>query len=173
LQEIVWNITNGDGMTEEDKEYIDSLPDLPAGVYPDGIYVEGFDLPASWCAGCGLETAWGGAYPGEGNAWWFYYDARDGAGGEQEIYSGKDIAAGASVEYDNGKIIIKLGSSLQLVDVPEAVKIQGYNDGDLPTSRPAAGQFTTYKGKNLTVTVDKFDYYAIHLDVVDCHRSDN
>ena len=163
LQEIVWHITNGDGMTAEDHEYINSLPDLPDGVLPDGIYDLGFVLPASWCAGCRLETAWGGTSQGEGSAWWFYYDTS--VGGQQSIYAGQYEVAGAYVEYVNGEIKIELGDNMSLIDDDEAVKIQGYNT--IPTTRPPAGHFT-YKGTDLTVPVDEYPYYAVHLDVSVC-----
>ena len=164
LQEIVWHITNGEGMTDEDKEYINSLPDLPQGVLPEGIYDLNFVLPDSWCAGCSLETAWGGSTQGEGRAWWFYYDVT--VGGQQAIYAGQYKVDGAYVEYVNDKIIIVLGNNMSLIDDNEAVKIEGYNT--LPTTRPAAGQFTLYKGTDLTVSVDEYPYYAIHLDVALC-----
>ncbi|BAX78713.1 hypothetical protein [Labilibaculum antarcticum] len=164
LQKIVWHITNGAGMTDEDYKYINSLPELPQGVLPEGIYDLGFVLPASWCADCRLETAWGGAFKGEGRAWWFYYDAS--VGGQQAIYAGQYVVDGAYVEYVNGEIRIELGDSMSLIDDDEAVKIKGYDT--LPTTRPAAGHFT-YKGTDLTVPVDEYAYYAVHLDVAVCN----
>jgi hypothetical protein len=166
LQAIVWHITNGSGMTNADLEYVNSLPDLPQGVYPKGIYDLDFVLPASWCAGCRLETAWGGTSQGEvSGAWWFYYDTS--VGGLQEIYAGQYIVAGAYVEYVNDEIRIVLGGKMSLIDDDEAVKIQGYNE--LPKKRPVAGQFTTYKGTNLIVPVDEYTYYAVHLEVAVCN----
>ncbi len=107
------------------------------------------------------ETAFGGAYFGEGNAWWYYY-TNDGT--QQPIYAGKRLVDGAFVHYINGKITINLGNNLTLANDNEAIKIQGYNIGFLPTSRPAAGHFT-YKGNSLEVTIPNYDYYVIHLDV--------
>jgi hypothetical protein len=165
LQKIVWHITNGDGMTDADIAYINSLPELPQGVLPEGIYDLNFVLPASWCAGCRLETAWGGTTQGEGKSWWFYYDAS--AGGKQAIYAGQYSVTGAYVEYVSGEIRINLGGSMRLIDDDEAVKIQGYDI--IPETRPAAGQFITYKGTDLTVKVTDYAFYAVHLDVVACN----
>lgn len=131
------------------------------------------------------ETAFGGSSAGpttSGNrAWWFYYNTS--TGGEQIIWAGKTINAG-TVKYENGYIVISLAEGWDLkryyfvkddlgkeicgefTDVPytEAVKIQGYNA--LPTSKPAPGLFTTYKGMELTVSVDSCKYFVIHLDLV-------
>lgn len=106
------------------------------------------------------ETAWGGNSSGEGKAWWFYFDAEAGPA-TQTIYAGQKATDG-TVTYDGSKITINLGSwSLQ--NDSEAVKIQGYNE--IPSTRPAAGPFTTYKGTALEIQVSGFRYYAIHLDV--------
>lgn len=107
------------------------------------------------------ETAWSGNFEGEGAAWWYYFDT-DGPA-TQSIYAGQQITDG-TVTYQNGTITIDLGS-WTLQNDSESVKIQGYNDGNLPTSRPAPGNFSTYKGDQLTITVTPFRYYAIHLDV--------
>jgi hypothetical protein len=74
--------------------------------------------------------------------------------------------SGASVTYDqnSGTITIVLGPNMRLKAGSESVKIQGYAEGDLPTSRPAGGQFT-HKGTELVVSVSPARYYAIHLDV--------
>ncbi len=109
------------------------------------------------------ETAFGGGTPGAGNAWWFYFDGVD----QQSLWAGQDEVIG-TVELINGELVIDLNSGWNLQDVNEPVKIQGYNSSDLPTSRPPAGQFSTYKGKELTVAVNEFDYYVIHLDVEIC-----
>ena len=128
---------------------------------------------------CQTETAWGGNTAGGGSAWWFYYDAT-GDDVEQTIWAGQTIEVGTvevSAEDDEGKVTITIeltgGWELQDFDddgeeVTEPVKIQGYDDDDLPASRPAAGLFTTYKGDELVVTVPSFSYYAIHLDVQLC-----
>lgn len=115
---------------------------------------------------CNEETAWGGNTAGEGNsAWWFYYD--NTVGGAQTIWAGQHYNVG-SVEVVDNTLYITLTGGWELQDVSEPVKIQGYNTNDLPTSRPAAGQFTTYKGIDLTVAVPDYDNYAIHLDVQKC-----
>lgn len=113
------------------------------------------------------ETAWGGELDTrpinpknkkpEG-AWFFIYD---GVGAET-LWAGQGEIAG-SVELIGSEIVITLAEDWYLQDVMEPVKIQGYDE--YPTVRPAAGLFTTYKGDELTITVDEFNYYAIHLDV--------
>ncbi|GAB3227705.1 hypothetical protein J0A67_15165 [Algoriphagus aestuariicola] len=106
------------------------------------------------------ETAWGGSSEGGGPAWWFYFDTTGDA--VQPIYAGQNLTDG-TITFDGNNLIIDLGSWV-LQDDLEAVKIQGYNS--IPTSRPAAGPFTTYKGRNLVIPVSGFTYYAIHLDVM-------
>lgn len=114
---------------------------------------------------CQCETAWGGDSPGEGRAWWFYYDTS--VGGEQTIWAGQNYQAG-TVSYEGGNIVITLEDGWELTDDSEAVKIQGYNDDDFPTKRPSAGKFD-YKGRNLSVYVGDYHlYYAVHLDVRRC-----
>ncbi len=118
------------------------------------------------------ETAYGGDYPGGGNAWWFYFDTE---GSEtQGIYAGQNLVEDASVTYsydydtEVGYITIDLGENMMLQDEDEAVKIQGYGEGELPDSRPASGLFTTYKGTDLEIEVDHYRYFVIHLDVLVC-----
>lgn len=116
---------------------------------------------------CDGETAFGGDNEGGGAAWWYYYD--NIVGGFQKIYAGQKEVPGASVIYDEGKIIIELGEYMRLIPGDETVKIKGYDD--LPNSRPAAGRFTgegTYKGTSLEVTIGEYNYYVIHLDVEVC-----
>ena len=50
-----------------------------------------------------------------------------------------------------------------LQDVKDAIKVQGY--AEAPSGNPAPGQFTYYKGRDLTIVVDAANYYGIHLDV--------
>ena len=50
-----------------------------------------------------------------------------------------------------------------LQDVQDAIKVQGYDEA--PSGNPAPGQFTYYKGRDLTILVDEANYYGIHLDV--------
>lgn len=50
-----------------------------------------------------------------------------------------------------------------LQDVQDAIKVQGY--AEAPSGNPAPGQFTFYKGREMTIVVDAANYYGIHLDV--------
>lgn len=45
LQEAVWALTNGSGLTEEQSAFIDNLPALEEGTYPEGIVEEYSELP--------------------------------------------------------------------------------------------------------------------------------
>ena len=117
---------------------------------------------------CEGETGWGGSSPGGGNAWWYYFNT---AGNPcQPIYAGQQLMTGGQVCYNSttGKLDITLGPGWSLRNVSEPVKIQGYQA--IPASRPAAGQFTTYKGTALTdIPVGTgYAFYAIHLDVQYC-----
>ncbi|WP_289054493.1 hypothetical protein [Carboxylicivirga marina] len=47
LQDILWIITNGNG--EYDVDFINALPDLPEGVFPEYIYDLNVTLPDCWC----------------------------------------------------------------------------------------------------------------------------
>lgn len=113
------------------------------------------------------ETAFGGGIAGGGNAWWFALDAS--ASGTYPIYAGQQAVPGASVVYDaaTDQITIILGDELQLQDVSEPVKVEGYDQ--LPAERPAAGLFELYKGTNLTIQGNSSAYYVIHLDVEVCN----
>ena len=88
--------------------------------------------------------------------------------GTYPIYSGQTAVAGASVTYNAATYVItvNLGNQMQLQNVLEPVKVEGYNT--LPSSRPAAGLFTLYKGTNLTVQGNNSNYYVVHLDVEVC-----
>lgn len=113
------------------------------------------------------ETAFGGSIPGSGNAWWFAINAS--VSGTYPIYAGQNIVSGASMIYDANidLITINLGSNLQLQNVSEPVKAEGYTI--LPNSRPAAGLFTLYKGTNLIIQGNNSNYYVVHLDVEVCN----
>lgn len=116
---------------------------------------------------CEEETAFGGNIEGGGSAWWYAFEAT--VSGSYPIHAGQNAIDGASIEYDalSDVITINLGSNMFLQDDDESVKVQGYND--LPSSRPAAGLFTLYKGTDLTVSGDGSQYYVVHLDVVVCN----
>ena len=90
--------------------------------------------------------------------------------GTYPIYAGQTAVPGASVTYDAATdiITINLGPNMQLQNVSEPVKVEGYNT--LPSSRPAAGLFTLYKGTNLTVQGNNSNYYVVHLDVEVCNN---
>ncbi|MFY8078091.1 MAG: hypothetical protein ACOVMJ_05835, partial [Flavobacteriales bacterium] len=113
------------------------------------------------------ETAFGGNVAGAGNAWWFALDAS--TSGTYPIYAGQQAVAGATVEYNatTDQILIVLGDHMQLQNVSEPVKVEGYNV--LPSERPAAGLFELYKGTSLTVQGNNSNYYVVHLDVEVCH----
>jgi hypothetical protein len=121
---------------------------------------------------CKSQTAWAGNTEGDGSSWWFYYDAS--AGGNQPILAGQKVNAG-TVVVANGTITINLTGGWKLQNVSENVKIQGYYSDELPSTRPAAGKFTTHKGQYSSTTVvinlgidTNYDFYAIHLDVEYC-----
>ncbi len=113
------------------------------------------------------ETAFGGGITGAGNAWWFALDAS--ASGTYPIYAGQQAVPGASVVYDatTDQISIVLGSEMQLQNVNEPVKVEGYDQ--LPSERPAAGLFELYKGTDLTVQGNGSAFYVVHLDVEICN----
>lgn len=121
--------------------------------------------PVATCTSYRNETAFGGNASGVGNAWWYYYDGV----GVETIWAGQSINVGY-VTLVNGNLLITLTNGWELdPSTAESVKIQGYST--LPASRPAAGQFTTYKGTSLTVPVGSFPYYVIHLDVRKCNST--
>ncbi|MGC9322252.1 MAG: hypothetical protein ACP5FY_08440, partial [Kosmotogaceae bacterium] len=121
------------------------------------------------------ETAWGGYYLGprsdeylsNGNkAWWYYFDTNGPA--TQDIYAGQNKVAGASVTYKDDKLTIVLGPNMRLQNTDETVKIAGYDEGELPASRPPMGSSNPnqiYAGTDLVISVSPARYYAIHLDV--------
>jgi len=118
---------------------------------------------------CTTDTAFGGNTPGGGSAWWYYFDPSKGS--TQTIWAGQSKEAGDVTVSgcSDGKvtITITLTDGWELQDVKEPVKIQGYSK--LPNKRPSAGQFTAYKGKDLSdITVDCSKYYVIQLDVKYC-----
>jgi len=111
------------------------------------------------------ETAFGGLVRGEGNSWWYYFDAAGEA--TQPIYAGAEnenskIHVG-NVTFDNGNFSIELIDDWRLQNVEHSVKAQGYDE--LPEHRPAAGLFTMYKGTNLSFSGNGSLFYVIHLDV--------
>ncbi len=115
------------------------------------------------------ETGWCKGLSYGGNNWAMYTPY---AIGDIDIMAGQHIVAGKASfsAVVNGKVTITISlNGWALQDVEESVKIQGYNSA--PSGNPAPGQFNTYKGKNLTITVNAFTFYGIHLDlreIVDC-----
>ncbi len=112
------------------------------------------------------QTAWGGDFPGEGPGWWYYYDTEGDE--EQDITAAQYKNAGTVTvsETEDEKVTIDISlDGWTLQDVDEPVKIQGYDEGDLPGRRPAPGRFDTYKGEYLNIEVDSYRYFAIHLDL--------
>ena len=125
-------------------------------------------------AECTEETAWGGTTPGTGPAWWYYYDNNlmddSGLVRTQPIYAGQNLTDGTVTCSAAGQLSINLGSWSQQ-DRAESVKVQCYHAGELPSTRPPAGQFTTFKGTALTVPgldCNSCAHIAIHLDVEQC-----
>jgi hypothetical protein len=112
------------------------------------------------------ETAWAGGmrYVAKGN--WATYTAYED-GKTVTLWAGQHNNAG-TVKFENDmgdvKITITLAEGWSLQDVAEAVKIQGYATTP-PASNPAPGQFTTYKGNDLIITIGEFAFYGIHVDV--------
>ena len=112
------------------------------------------------------ETAFAGSDIGGGPAWWYYFDNTVKA--SHPIYAGQTLVEGAYATYMYGELTIELGDNMRLRNVNEPVKIQGYNEGNLPSFRPPAGLFTTYKGNDLVIDLPYYPYYVIHLDVEVC-----
>ncbi|MES2795454.1 MAG: hypothetical protein V4683_05785 [Bacteroidota bacterium] len=114
------------------------------------------------------DTGFGGSTSGAGPAWWYSYAASDGS---QPVYAGQTKLAGSVTIDGSGNYTITLASGWSLKSgESESVKIQGYDV--LPSSRPAAGQFSgpsSYKGTSLTGSVSPKPYYVIHLDLQECH----
>lgn len=120
------------------------------------------------------ETAWafGPNYNQNGQGNWATYTPYE-ANVAIDIFAGQyhNIGTVMFSEVTDGKVTITISliENWVLAEGNETVKIQGYNEA--PSGNPAPGQFNTYKGTMLTVTVDAFEFYGIHLDVrpiVDC-----
>ena len=121
------------------------------------------------------ETAWAanGDVPGEiryvqpGN--WATYVEYSGESKTVSLFAGRTLLAGfvefTPIEDDKVEIKITLLDENWRLDpeTDEKVKIQGYDEA--PTGNPQVGLFNTYKGNDLTIVVDKFNFYGVHLDV--------
>lgn len=160
---VVQNIVDGEVLQEE-TAWGDGSRFVPRGNWATYIEYEipDYVLPVECKCNIQTETAWGGDTAGGGNAWWYYYDAS--VGGVQTVWAGQDINVG-TVNVVEGTVTITLTGDWELRDGNETVKIQGYNDNEIPSSRPAAGLFTGYKGTDLTVYIGDYAFYAVHLDV--------
>lgn len=110
------------------------------------------------------QTAYGGASPGTGSAWWYYFDTKGDS--EQMIYAGQN-PTDAKVIYDseNDIITIDLGS-LKLQSDSEAVKVLGYDV--VPSQRPASGGQSPrfYAGTGLEIEGNGSKFYVIHIDAL-------
>ncbi len=120
------------------------------------------------------ETAFGGSEAGLGAAWWYYIN--NNGNSQYPIYAGQQLVEDAYIEItpvngtDYVEMVIELGPKMRLQDTNEPVKIQGYNHGELPSFRPPAGLFTTYKGDQLVIELPNCPYYVVHLDVEVCYE---
>ncbi len=120
---------------------------------------------------CENETAYVGDKDinvGTLGAWWYYFAFEEGThdiiAGQHNKIGSVDISLG---EDNKVNIIINLDDGWVLNYAQgESVKIYGY-DTEPSGSRPIPGH-STYKGNTLELTVNLYDYYVIHLDVVNC-----
>ncbi|MBF8437879.1 hypothetical protein I0Q91_12345 [Halanaerobiaceae bacterium Z-7014] len=127
-------------------------------------------------------TAWGGDTAGEfGEGWWYYYDTEGPA--VQTIWVNLETEMGTIEVIDNGNgyitvemVIDKDNWTLQVDDVDEVVKVQGFAEGNLPNLRPEPAFFDhqfdydqlNIEGNVVTIEVptDYFRYFGIKLDVM-------
>jgi len=118
------------------------------------------------------ESAWsaGTRFVNRGN--WATYTAYTGVETTVNLFAGQMHLAGivtfSPAVGNQVWITISLNDGFRLrelegVVVAQAVKIQGYS-ARLPASNPAPGLFTTYKGTDLVVTMNRFNFYGVHLD---------
>jgi hypothetical protein len=120
------------------------------------------------------ETAWvaGSRYVSKGN--WATY-SQYASDKSLTLYAGQTKKAG-EVHFStidlNGNVTITIelneGWRLEMDEagsiVEEAVKILGYTN--TPAAKnPSPGQFNTYKGTDLEITIPAFKYFGIHLNV--------
>ncbi|MGM0667276.1 MAG: hypothetical protein ACQETA_08150 [Bacteroidota bacterium] len=120
--------------------------------------------------------AWAGCLDGEGKDWWYYLevdymkngtDTPHPVASTETIWANRHIDVG-TVTYDPGMntIIISLRGGWSLRDIPEPVKIQGYDE--IPKSTPGVNILNSYRGKETSIEVPPHRYYVIHLDVQLC-----
>jgi len=118
---------------------------------------------------CVSETAWayGNRYVPRGN--WATYTPYLGVEKSVVLFAGQYFEAGIVYFTPvNGGVNVKieLNDGWELQAITESVKIQGYSVA--PTANPAPGSFNTYKGNSLDVTIPMFNFYGIHLDLINC-----
>ena len=128
-------------------------------------------------------TAWGGDTAGEfGEGWWYYYDTEGPA--EQTIFVNATVEMGTIeiIESDDPDYVTiemtidKDNWTLQVDDVDEVVKVQGFAEGELPNERPDPHFFDhqfdydqlDIDGNVVTIEVptDYYRYFGIKLDVM-------
>lgn len=122
-------------------------------------------------AGWAKQTAYAGNSEGSGSSWWFYIDAT-GAYNESTvhaIYAGQKLVPGALVTYakEDGILSIEFGDSMQLQEVTEPIKIQGYSE--LPNKRPSSGGFDyKFDGDDDagSLYIGTWDYVVVHFDAL-------
>ncbi len=117
---------------------------------------------------CQGETAWanGMRYT---NKNWALYTSYTGMAQTVTLIAGQTKEAGVVKFTPNGNnvdIVIELNEGWSLQNVYEPVKVQGYDTA--PTTKPAIGNFNTYKGEDISFTVPKYNFFGIHVDVQFC-----
>jgi len=120
------------------------------------------------------ETAYGGDTEGSGPAWWYYFDT-DGDD-TQTIWAGQYHEAGeVTVTEEDYEVTfeIDLADGWELQAGDETVKIQGYEEDEIPDFRPPGGDLETHRGEDVTepitvedLPVESYRYYVIHLDLI-------
>ncbi len=112
------------------------------------------------------SIAWAGSilFVDQG-CWATYVEYQEGS---VTLYANQTEEAGtvsfSAVTNDMVTITISLNADWILNDQVQGVKIQGYDVA--PTTKPFPPSFTTYKGQDLIVTVPAYNFYAIHLDLL-------
>ncbi|WP_252699770.1 hypothetical protein [Natronosalvus vescus] len=120
---------------------------------------------------CESETAWvdGEPYSSDGTGSWATYTPWvDGS--THDLLAGQTSKAGTVTFDDSSDGVVEIGIDFHdgwsLQDGEEAIKIQGYDEA--PSGNPAPGLFSTYKGRETGVSVERYPYYGIHVDAEYC-----
>jgi hypothetical protein len=170
--------------------HVDAIMELVPGVLSSvdawgaGIVVSGYSEDGTlWqykyinystvCCVCDGETAWANGNPYPGKNWALYTTYFSGETKTVNLLAGKTQVAGTATikpsaipGYVTITINLDKGGNWSLQNVTEPVKIQGYSS--VPSISPIPGQFQTYKGGQLEVTIPQYAYYGIHLDIQKC-----